>query len=723
MKWVKRISIYMTILALGAAFVYFFVIKNPASRALNELLTHINKTENISYKDYIMPELHGDPFLEIIADRKIITGHRILGSQKNDQNGIKVNVSLTTGYGAFDAGFVMTKINNRWLVSQFPRANQIGAAVPLWAEERGGGAMEYKVDVAGTPLSCILPSKGDTINTGIPISLILIEDYIAEYQHLIPMHLHRIMSASGEFIEDAVLGYIPVESSLSVYQAVADVSTFLNKDVLPIGISDVTLYHSPSYKNKDLVAYIDPSNMPNDTIRIALNDNEFQGLSHQEVLISSSQGAFIKNLVDNLEYSIEPDEVLTFRHDSKPGSSVYRRGELLGSSHNRWYIIPKNGGNLKINSINRTQSRASGGTVYRGNIEISGNQDGLTIINEVGLEEYLYSVVPSEMPIKFGLESLKVQAIAARSYAVRCFKSRGYASLGAHVDDSVSSQVYNNIEETPIAIQAVEETKGIIPVFGGDVIDARFFSTSCGYTSNFHETWSVDDIFPSAEIPYLVSKPQFPGDVPSLYNEENFKAFIEQKELKGYDLFSPFFRWSLTMKRQQIEAALHKNLPALQKAQPLFVLTRDKDGSFTQNPIPEDIGQLQNIAPVSRGQGGNIMELEVTTTRGIYKIIKELNIRQLLKPVNLVPGEDPIEVLRHDGSAIKDFSILPSAFFYADIHRDSDGNISDVVFTGGGYGHGVGMSQYGVYGLSLLGKTYTEIIEHFYPGTELHNLY
>lgn len=117
------------------------------------------------------------------------------------------------------------------------------------------------------------------------------------------------------------------------------------------------------------------------------------------------------------------------------------------------------------------------------------------------------------------------------------------------------------------------------------------------------------------------------------------------------------------------------------------------------------------------------MELEITTTSGIYKIIKELNIRQLLKPVNLVPDEDPIEILRHDGSVVKDFSILPSAFFYIDIHRDNNGNISDVVFTGGGYGHGVGMSQYGVYGLTLLGKTYTEIIEHFYPGTELHNLY
>jgi Sporulation protein and related proteins len=80
----------------------------------------------------------------------------------------------------------------------------------------------------------------------------------------------------------------------------------------------------------------------------------------------------------------------------------------------------------------------------------------------LSLEEYLYTVVPSEMPIKFGLEALKVQAIASRSYAIRCFKSEGYAAFGAHVDDSTASQVYNSIAEQPIAVQAVDETRGLV---------------------------------------------------------------------------------------------------------------------------------------------------------------------------------------------------------------------------------------------------------------------
>ena len=64
------------------------------------------------------------------------------------------------------------------------------------------------------------------------------------------------------------------------------------------------------------------------------------------------------------------------------------------------------------------------------------------------------------------------------------------------------------------------------------------------------------------------------------------------------------------------------------------------------------------------------MELEITTTSGVYRVIKELNIRQLLKPVNLIPGEKPIEIYRHDNSIVTDFPILPSSFFYLDIIRD-----------------------------------------------------
>lgn len=722
MALLRKMYIYIATLIIVSVILFFIIIKSPATKILDEFLGFINDTSRINLNNYITPSLLDDPFLTSLKDRDIIIDHKILKSQKINDNDNKVKASIATKYGRFDVWFIVSKVKNKWIITRFPKTNYIEAAVPLISEEKGKNSIEYQMDIDGTHLYCTFPSSKSAINIGVPTSLILIEDYIAEFKHLIPIHLNRIMSASQEHIEDALLGYIPIQSPLILYQISDGTPIHLKKRILPIGISDVTLYQSPYQKNKSLIAYIDPSRISYNRIRVALNNTGFQSISHDEIRITSTEGMMIKNLVDSFDYSIGKDEEVIFRPDPEEGVLLSHGDSLIVSSPNRWYIVPKNGGNLVVKNIQRAQTLDSSGTHYRGNMEISKNAEGLTLINEVDLEEYLYSVVPSEMPIKFGLESLKVQAIAARSYAVRTFESTGYASLGAHVDDSTASQMYNNIEEHPIAIQAVEQTRGLVPIYEDKAIDSRFFSTSCGYTANFHETWSVDDEFPSQEIPYLVAKSQFPGDTPSLHNEENFRAFIKQKNLQGYDQFSPFFRWTLTMSKEQIEAVLQKNLAPLQKTQSPYILTKDKQGIYSQQPIPEDLGQIQNIVPIRRGQGGNIMELEITTTSGIFKIIKELNIRQLLKPINLIPNGEPIEIKRHDGSIVKDFPILPSTFFYLDIIRDANGNISKIIFSGGGYGHGVGMSQYGAYGLSLLGKSYVEIIEHYYPGTILQDV-
>lgn len=724
MKLSRKIYIFLIIvLILLAGFIILnYTMKRPASRALNEFLDSLNDSSNISLHDYIVPGLINDPFLTTLMDQNIVLSHRIIKTQKYD-DGIKIKTTLSTKHGPIEVWFHLSKVDNRWLITQLPRTAYIPAAVPILAEDKDNQSIEYQMDVNGTYLYCTFPSRYSQINIGVPIYLILIEDYIVVYQHMTPIRLEKVVSASESHIEDYNLGYIPIESDFAIYEVTDNKSIFQKTHILPIGITNVILYRSETLNNKSLVAYIDKTQMPNNKIRVVLNDTQFQNLSHQEVRLSSTKGLTVHNQVDSIEYKIEGDDEVVFKYDDDNGSQLYHNGNLIGSSSHRWYITPENGGKLIVNSIKRSQTQNQLGTPYRGDMEVSSYSSGLVLINEVDLESYLYSVVPSEMPIKFGLESLKVQAIAARSYAVRCLESTGYASLGAHVDDSTSSQMYNNIQEYSIAIEAVEQTRGLVPVYEDKIIDARFFSTSCGYTANFNETWSKDDLFPSTQVPYLVAKPQFPGDAASLHNEENFRAFIKQKDTQSYDQYSPFYRWSLTMKSEQVEAILQENLSNLQKKQPAFILTRGKDGSFIQQSIPEEIGQLQNITPISRGQGGNIMELEITTTSGIYRIIKELNIRQLLKPINLIPDESPIEIKRYDGSVVKDFPILPSSFFYMDVIRDSNGNISHVVFDGGGYGHGVGMSQYGAYGLSLLGKSYKEIIEHYYPGTVLYNLY
>ena len=122
-------------------------------------------------------------------------------------------------------------------------------------------------------------------------------------------------------------------------------------------------------------------------------------------------------------------------------------------------------GRISITTVNKEDkitilnvNKSYGNPSYRGDIEIALYDEGLVIINEVPIEEYLYAVVPSEMPVRFGVEALKVQAVCARSYAYKQLMNNSYGKYGAHVDDSVNFQVYNNVEEKEDSIRAVKGT-------------------------------------------------------------------------------------------------------------------------------------------------------------------------------------------------------------------------------------------------------------------------
>ena len=111
------------------------------------------------------------------------------------------------------------------------------------------------------------------------------------------------------------------------------------------------------------------------------------------------------------------------------------------------------------------------------------------MISVVDMEDYLKQVVPSEMPRSFGVEALKVQAVAARTYAISDFLKGRYAALGFHVKDTTESQVYNNQVENEDANRAIEATRGEILVYQGVPIDAKYSSTSAGFTEAAHRIW------------------------------------------------------------------------------------------------------------------------------------------------------------------------------------------------------------------------------------------
>ena len=346
--------------------------------------------------------------------------------------------------------------------------------------------------------------------------------------------------------------------------------------------------------------------------------------------------------------------------------------------------ITSNYGLLGVKGLNRAGKQA----LYHGAFELVKNSPTtFNLVNMVEVEEYLKGVVPNEMPVTFGLEALKAQSVAARNYVL---SPRTKASLNYDVVDSVASQVYFGANtEKPLATQAVKETEGIVAIYGWDLILAQYSSTAGGYTESYSNAFSDPKTkeFPSKEKPYLKAKPDIFGQTP-LNNEEDAQNFYKSKP-GAYDVRSPYFRWEKEWTSDELRNVIQSNLPA-QSA------TGFVKPAFNKGEILDDLLELK---VVKRGESGKIIELEIVTKSRTYKVFKELVIRRLLT---------------------KNGKALPSANVVFDNMKDEDGNLLSIHAYGGGFGHGVGMSQFGAGFMgSELHKTFETILQHYYTGITL----
>ena len=715
-KKIFLLPLIFLILASGGIYLYFRIIHWQPKKTANDFILEV--IDNGNYEPYLSSQLKEHPLPGFLQTQDI-KQFRIEQVEATGKDQRKVWVYASFPIGSIPIQLDMTMYNNHWQITGLSEVISYSIGIPTIEIKGESGRSTWSLNLGEEIKEFQALSTAD-LKAGQPISFHAIDNLIAVVNPLQPVPLTRVLSLSNIMLEDEELGLFPIQERFAVFLQVGDDYVFRGYYALPIGTTDVILYRS---ENQEAIMAIMTKPFQNyNPIRVLLNNSAFSGFLHPKIEITSQDGFDVVSIPNNIQLSFSNGQVAEFRSNGKEGE-VYLNGQKLASSRYRWQIRSKGEAPLYVKSIHRSQANQSIRTPYPGTLEIAIQEENLTLVNEVDLEEYLLTVVPSEMPTSFGLEALKVQAVAARSYAARAIQTTGFRPYGAHLDDSTASQVYNNISKQDVASYAVNDTAGMVAVYGDEIVDTRFFSTSGGYTANFHEVWSNrENEFPGDEIPYLTANPQYAGKIPDLYREENFRAFLNQADLEGYDQFSPFFRWKTQMTRQQLESILSQSLPTLYKSQTMFVLTKTADGGYESREIPEDIGTLLKIEVLQRGEGGNIMELEITTTYGIFKIRKEYNIRQALKPVNNL-SDRPIELILKDGSIRENFPLLPSAFAYIDFNRDTDGNIVDLTIHGGGYGHGVGMSQYGTYGLTLMGKNWQSILKHYYPGSELRNLY
>lgn len=419
-----------------------------------------------------------------------------------------------------------------------------------------------------------------------------------------------------------------------------------------------------------------------DVVRVGLTDNKFQNVLKQTVTVYGTADCDIcdretKKIVSRI--SANTDIVI---RNGVTGIDVTINGR---SATLRDFVVICPQGVLGVKDLTRKGKPA----LYHGAFEVIQKEDrkGFYLVNLVETQEYLKGVVPNEMPVRFGLEALKAQAVAARNYVLT---PRTQAYKEFNVVDSVASQVYYGVNtEADLATRAVMETDGIVALYNNEPILALYSSTAGGYTESYSHAFSdpLTKMFPSINKPYLTAVPD-KSEFKSLEDENDAKKFYESK-VPSFDIESPYYRWRKQWAVGELENILKTTMIAQSKTG--FIHPAFKQG--------DDLGKIKDIKVMKRGASGKAVEVELMTTKGCYRIAKELVIRRVFQ---------------------KDGVSLPSANIVFEKKLDNYGNVTDITIFGGGFGHGVGMSQYGAgYMATKLNQPYYNILRHYYTGINL----
>ncbi|WDC85708.1 SpoIID/LytB domain-containing protein [Caloramator sp. mosi_1] len=355
-------------------------------------------------------------------------------------------------------------------------------------------------------------------------------------------------------------------------------------------------------------------------------------------------------------------------------------------------------------------------------MELTPKTEGFLLTNIVPIEDYLLYVVPSEVPYSAGVEGYKAQAVSARTYAISDMLSGRFAKYGFHVDDSTYSQVYNSQPTNNIVKNAVKETESLVMTYNGRIIDAKYYSTSCGFGASYDEVWQEKE---QNTKPYLSFNNYTNKEIKDLTDDTTALTFFKDWTINAIDSSSPYFRWKYTLNYSNLINTINKNIYTIYKNNPKAFKKKWIFNIYTKATITQDgIGQIKDIYISKHSPSGLVKEMMLISENGTYKVEGTNIIKRLVTPSLEYQRslKSKIEIQRLGGNSIKEFESIPSAFFSIDREFKS-GNLSSITVYGGGYGHGVGMSQYGLIERSRIGENYKTILSTFYKDIQYTNLY
>lgn len=352
---------------------------------------------------------------------------------------------------------------------------------------------------------------------------------------------------------------------------------------------------------------------------------------------------------------------------------------------------------------------------FKGALKLLADGEQIIAINIVHIEDYLESVISSEMRATASLEFLKASAIISRSWLLTQIEHRKQE----HNNNNTESKKVNTKEEiitwndrqdhtlfdvcaddhcqryqgiTMVSnnniLSAVQQTRGEVLISEGEICDARFAKCCGGVSEEYSYCWedkklpylsAVRDILPDEQtMPDLTKEDEaekwIRGNVPSFCNTKD-KEILSQV-LNDYDLETKdFYRWKEIFTQQELSLLIHKN-------------------------TGEDFGEILDLIPIARGKSGRIWKLRIVGTKKQQILGKELEIRRILSTTHLYSSAFIVEKGISKNDVPQTFSLL-----------------------GAGWGHGAGMCQIGAAVMGAKGYSFEQILLHYYQGAQITKLY
>ncbi len=360
--------------------------------------------------------------------------------------------------------------------------------------------------------------------------------------------------------------------------------------------------------------------------------------------------------------------------------SVTEDGKLTTMLPEETYIVSENAFLKPVDGYIAVNSKQYRGTVL---LKVDKNNK-ITVINEVNIEEYLYSVLPKEMSSGFPYEALKAQAVCARTYTINNigrFKEHGF-----DLTDDTLSQVYGGVKvEADDCTQAVIETKGMVVTYNGKLAETFYYASSSG------ETLDVKDVWGSTTYPYLISVP------------DTYQSVIYPN---GYN-------WEVAYTSDEVTKLMNDKGFSLGKIRDITIDKTTPQGAVTSLTFVGERGSKTYTI----GNTRTVLNLKSQ----VFKISKEYS-RNEYKTTFI--SKDGVVSTNNAGLVISSNGVGQAKEFYALSATGttklspslSDQAADKFVVYGTGYGHGIGMSQNGAKGMAKSGFTYDQILMHYFPG-------